>query len=142
MGGYICSILGRADPPIHVPNSRAQTHPCTKIFCSKPIQLPILFSFYCQTHPCTENSCSKPIHVPKFHEFSENDPPMSVHQPFKTHPCTKISRFFGKMTHPCTYIFVSKPIHVPRAYVSKKICEYPPGLLNFTYIRYDFSTKG
>ena len=103
------------------------THPCTKFscsnpsmyqfFCSKPIKLPILFSFYCQTHPCTKNSSSKPIHVPNFRDFLENDPPICVHQPFKTHPCTKISRFWGKMTHPCTYIFVSKPIHVPRAYV-------------------------
>ena len=42
LGGCICSILGRADPPIHVPNSPAQTHPCTKNSSSKPIPRPEL----------------------------------------------------------------------------------------------------
>ena len=132
LGGYICSILGRADPPIHVPNSHAQTHPCTKFFCSKPILLPILFSFYCQTHPCTKNSSSKPIHVPKFHDFFrkwpthvrtsafqnpsmyqnftilvENDPPMYVHFRFKTHPCTSSIRIHENMWVP-PRVFVSE----------------------------------
>ena len=114
------------------------THPCTKLSSSNPSMYQIFFPQNPSSYQFYSVFIVKPIHVPKIQAqnpsmyrnlmiFLENDPPMCVHQPFKTHPCTKISRFWGKRTHPCTYIFVSKPIHVHRSYVSMKICEYPPG---------------
>ena len=109
LDGYICSIKGLADPPIHLPKFSAQTH--------KPIHLPKFLPI----------SVFKPIYLPKF------DANPSIYQLFAnfcsgTHLSTNISLFFGKMTHPSIYISLPKPIHLHRAYVSMKICEYPLGL--------------
>ena len=110
LGGYICSIWGLADPPIHLPKLSAQTHPATKcfaifcywtqlstkiwrsnpsiwhflpIFALEPIYLP---TFYAQTHPST-----------KISSFFWKWP---NHQPFKTNPSTSIIRIYENMWVP------------------------------------------
>ena len=74
LGGYLCSIWGFADPPIYLPKFSAQIHPSTKFFG-------IFFSW---THLSTKNLRSNPSIYQKFTLFAENDPPIYLHQPFKT----------------------------------------------------------
>ena len=95
-------------------------------FLFKPIHLPIFLSifalgliylpkFEAQIHPPTiflPIFALKPIYLPK--------------ADIQTHPSTKILQIFWKMTHPSIYISLSKAIHLHRAYVSMKICWYPP----------------
>ena len=90
--------LGR--PSIHVPKFYALTHPCTKIFCSKPPQLPILIKILL-SNPSMYHKVMLKI----------------LQNPFMYQNFT----IFWKMIHPSLYIFVSKHIHVHPLYVSKKI---------------------
>ena len=113
---------------IHMLDSRfgRPTHPSTKTFCLdppiyqffceflllnssiyqnltlKPIHLPFFANFCSWTHLSTKILRSNPSIHQTFTLFLENDPPIYLHRPFKTHPSTSTS-------------------------VSMKICESPPG---------------
>ena len=115
LGGYICSIWGLADPPIHLPKLSAQTHPST-----------IFFVNFCSwTHLSTKIWRSnpsiyhflpifafEPIYLPKFYAqnpsiyqiftlfFWKMTHPSILHQPFKTHPTTSSIRIHENMWVP------------------------------------------
>ena len=69
--------------PIHLPKSSAENPSKYQNFNLKPLQSTI---FYSQTHQSTKIWCSKPIYLPTFRIFWEYDPPIYLHQPFKTYP--------------------------------------------------------
>ena len=111
-GGYL--VFGR----IHMLDLGfgRPTLPSTKIFCSKPIHLPKLPIkipiFIFKPLQSTKILNSEPFHLPKFFDFGppnpsiyqnltiflENDPPIFLHRPSKTHPSTSIIRIHENMS--------------------------------------------
>ena len=121
--GYL--VFGR----IHMLDLRfgRPTHPSTKTFCPDPSIYQIFCQFLLLNSSIYQNLTLKPTHLQFFCQFLLLNP--SIYQNFTLKPThlPKFHTFFGKMTHPSTYISSSKPTHLHRAYVSMKICEYPPG---------------
>ena len=93
-------------------NFRLKTHPSTKITHQNT-------NFYFQTYQSTKIWYSESFHLPKFYDlgapnpsiyqnltiFFENDPPIFLHWPSKTHPSTSIIRIHENMWVPPPHLF-------------------------------------
>ena len=109
--GYLVMLSFRLDrtTPL-VPKFLAQTHPATKPYCSKPIQLPK----FCAQNPSRHHFYLIPVKVPSFLSQTQSQ-------------SVPIFTQFWKITHPCCYIFFK---YTPSIYLHRlfKAIAVTPGV--------------